>query len=174
MHGSDWECDFCRKEFHYTAFGNWCYLLGDAYCSARTRPIWCNTCASLTSGEYIPSVEECREALERTRHSIDCDDDSQRQRFIEFASNQLKWRISRRSDPKCLGCGSHDIRFLPIGNENEPQSFSHPGCGGTIQKTSWFLGSGPPIILTVDGVRLADSTIATNHPMNPSGGSGGS
>ena len=44
---------------------------------------------------------------------------------LEEARNAVEWRKNRKSRPRCLTCGSHDVSSLDV-------SCIHPGCGGTF------------------------------------------
>jgi hypothetical protein len=167
MHGFEFNCNRCGGVFHYTALGNWYYHFDGIDVGVASRPIWCHNCKTLSNGEYIPTIEECHAAVLKESDNANAGDFQLRDRYVVFAKNRLKWRTLRQLQPRCLKCGEADFEWLPIESENAPAAFSHSGCGGIVLKSGWGIGSGPPLLFTIDGDRIASQEDEPSDPPKP-------
>jgi len=114
------------------------------------RFVWCESCRAIRWGEVLPEVSDL-ENLIAAAVSRDQSVISDLLRYSHHATveelfelklrelrQQLTWRRSRISPPRCLECGSIAITGVDQGKTNSGNDkavlSSHPGCGGRL----WF------------------------------------
>jgi hypothetical protein len=117
------------KRFHGSR-GNYYEFSESDRLDLHSEPIWCRRCADITHGEYLSTIEkldtEIRDLHDPTsqcyrmaRHgSLDLvfgkGEELLQERLIEV-ERRRRWRMSRKSPPKCIHCGSIEIVMLPLG-----------------------------------------------------------
>jgi hypothetical protein len=146
--------------------------------SIRLRPTiaWCCNCSDFVDAEWIPSLAELRSELvelndpksSRTSWFTFAVPPFDKPPFIERsaqlhakakdeAAKRIEWRALRQSAPRCLICGTTDIRF-----PNDDQSVDIPGRGTALVECvgmcstefcNWFY--------TPEGIRIARDTKPT-------------
>jgi hypothetical protein len=109
--------------------------------------VWCRKCKDFTDGEVIESLEEIGQQIADLR-----DPTSELFRLYQDSASgsigvvgihlitelekRRHWRESRKSPPKCLGCGSTGIIPLP-----DEQQMVNPTGSGWIEVTVTGLSS---------------------------------
>lgn len=121
-----------------------------ASCAA---PCWCFDCDSIRDGERLFEPDAMSKALYKL--IADGIDVEKLKRDSEFLRRQLdpgreyqqqlgklraalKWCRSRAAPPRCLKCGSTNIR--DYGWSRSSDTFEHPGCGGVFQSVETWHG----------------------------------
>jgi hypothetical protein len=105
---------------------DFCYRLtnGTQFDFFGVDVVWCHQCEDFSLAEKLPSVESIQSRLSY--------EEDPRLNPTEM-SDVLAWRLSRKSGPKCLQCGSQfGIRKLPL-----DQEVDHPKGGCRILVTVW-------------------------------------
>jgi hypothetical protein len=163
MHGAHYLCDRCGTRFTHVAGFDWYYNLGVDQFHMRTKPAWCFNCNALRSAEDLPSIDDCQ-------HEVD--DLSKKRtargsrlahpKSLELAILRLEWRKKRVSAPRCIWCASTGVQFLNTDPRDGLVSFTHPECGGTISRSSSFLGSAFPTLFSGEGIRQESTACDSN------------
>ena len=112
----------------YGSRGDRYELAKGTHIDLRSSPVWCRQCNGFTDGESIEAPEEIDRQIADLR-----DPTSELYRFcypggtgsigvdvlqlITKLNKRRRWRESRKSPPKCLGCGSTEIVLLPAGEK---------------------------------------------------------
>jgi len=156
------------QEF-YGSRGDHYELPDGTHIDLRSSPVWCRRCNEFADGEAIEEIEEIDRQIADLR-----DPQSELFRFykesstgsigvdgIHFISELVKrrcWDESRKSPPKCLGCGSPEIVLLPEG-----QKVTNPTGSGWIEVTVTGLSSTPFMnrYYTTEGDRIPTHTKPT-------------
>src|SRR5947207_1283413 len=89
----------------------------------HSSPVWCHRCSKITHGEDLSTLENIDKQIRdlhdpssklyrMTRHGI-LDEIGKGEEFLEVQLDELeprrRWRVSRKSPPKCIHCGSIEI-----------------------------------------------------------------
>jgi len=114
--------------------------------TVHTHAVWCTPCATLCDAEHLMGAEYYRRQLaELEANGLTPSDRelvaaTKRDETAYLTSLTAAWRIARcmaeqrESPPRCLSCGSTDIR--PIAeydyDSRDISPFRHPECGGTF------------------------------------------
>ena len=167
-----YKCDRCDLDLHTDYLPRVYSLAGARQVNMEQRHFWCgccnqfSVCESLEVGQPdVDAVQEQLRELRELRHTpaelvdslpshkqFQCREAARWIAEIEAAGRDwAEWRQLRTAPPKCLRCGS-PVTEVP---GSRWQSFSHGGCGGTIQCWMRFSSSnGPaqyPHVYDVDG-----------------------
>ena len=120
------------------------YRMGDgSELVVHPEPAWCCDCNKLMDAETIEPVDALRKSWEllcdrsspKAQRVLTMMDDmgfpedreEKEKRYqdnVTHAEKRMRWRESRKSDPKCLHCGSDDLRF-----PNQQEIVEVPGRG---------------------------------------------
>jgi hypothetical protein len=120
------------------------YLLsGGSLIDMLTDPVWCQECKIVTEGETIPTLADLDEKIKQRERlgaeirvdaifekRFDRNNPPDRPQQIELADLHLRrnWRLSRKSPPRCLRCGSTNIIALahdkPVFDKNSGRSIA--------------------------------------------------
>ncbi len=149
--------------------GDYYELRDGSQIGVRSSPVWCRRCNDFTHGEAIEALEEIDQQIADLR-----DPTSELFRFYQDSASgsigvvgihlitelekRRRWRESRKSPPKCLGCGSTEIVLLPHG-----QKATNPTGPGWIEVTVTGLCSTPFLnrYYTPEGDRIPRDTKPT-------------
>lgn len=128
------------QEF-YGSRGDHYELPNGTHIDLRSSPVWCRQCNGFTNAEAVEALEEIDRQIgnlrdpkselfqlyqDRSTGLIGMDGI----RFISDLEKRRRWRKSRKSPPKCLGCGSAEIVLLL-----EDQKVINPTGPGWIEVT---------------------------------------
>jgi hypothetical protein len=153
MHGAFYRCDRCDGKFCYVGFSDWYYNLDGRRLPVAVGPSWCLHCRTLRSAEALPTIEECERELERLSQLRTARGTrAASPKAIEYALLTLEWRRKRVSAPRCLRCGTTELRVLDTAPRDGLLPFEHPDCGGTIAYSKGFLGSATPTLYSAEGL----------------------
>lgn len=110
--------------------GNYYELSETVHLDLHSWPVWCHPCGKISDGENLSSIAEIDEQIRDLNDPSSILYRATRYGTIEllagggaaFLEKQLaelklrrQWRVSRRSPPKCIRCGSADIVEIPHG-----------------------------------------------------------
>lgn len=146
---SFYKCTGCSNKWSTSKFwGQRLYLLENGQTVSVPRCLGgCKNCGELKEIERMPDEAEIHEqfiaaydefrkrdiSFKRTFFGslkpLDKDKVESYELFrksLEEARNTIEWSKNRKSRPRCLTCGSHDVSSLDV-------SRIHPGCGGTFK-----------------------------------------
>ena len=149
----DYTCDRCNKTGTYRGALREYRLATGVKLTTRDQPVWCLRCDSLQPGEWLDCINELNEIVSRLEtRGLDANE-IQIADFKGIAHSYyledrltywrvcLHWRSTRKSLPRCLACGSTDVRSLIAPDYDLPMlSFVHPQCGGTFTTDDDFHG----------------------------------
>ena len=156
------------REFHGSR-GDYYELGNGTHIGLRSTPVWCVRCNDFTDGEIIEALIEIDRQIadlrdpgsalfrlyqESVSDSIGVDGIH----LIMKLEKRRRRRESRKSPPKCLGCGSTEIVLLPDG-----QKVTNPTGSGWIEVTITGLSSTPFMnrYYTSEGDRIPRDTKPT-------------
>lgn len=128
------------------------------------QPVWCNTCNDLRSAERLAELARLQEVLadleskglsKHERETAELLQQTPESYFAERVRKwqaAVRWRLERKSQPRCLACESTNLRLLAPDIEQSLESFAHPDCGGTFtQSNSWHGSQATFQILDAEG-----------------------
>jgi hypothetical protein len=149
--------------------GNYYELPNSTHITLSSSPVWCRLCNEFTEGESIEAIEAIDQQIadlwDPTSELFQFYKDSSTSsigvdgiHFISELEKRRRWRESRQSPPKCLGCGSPEIVLLPEG-----QKVTNPTGRGWIEVTVTGLCSTPFMnrYYTTEGDRIPKDTKPT-------------
>ena len=153
----------------YGSRGDHYELANGTHIDLRSSPVWCRQFHEFTDGESVETLEEIVRQIADLRdptselfrffkdsstNSIGVDGIH----FISELEKRRRWRESRQSPSKCLGCGSLEIVLLPHG-----QKVTNPTGPGWIEITVTGLCSTPFMnrYYTKEGDRIPKETKPT-------------
>lgn len=146
------ECDECGASFSRgVLYGEFWYVMPNGMRFPLDRTLgWCNHCALMVAIEDFACESAKSEIRKFEGWKRDAEGKflnrlvgSNRGRIAEFDAELALLRskvafLSKRTEPKCLDCGSADVVQLPhppwpteVGQE-VPAGWRHPGCGGRM------------------------------------------
>jgi hypothetical protein len=133
-------CDRCSQIARVVFARFLCYRLDDGTEITWTdQPVWCLDCRCVSAAEALPEAAWLAEMLQRVEERGIDNDDREGAKFLGRDAStihseevqqwrvKLRWRIARRSPPRCLKCGSLTFQPLSLAQDG---SFEHPGCAG--------------------------------------------
>jgi hypothetical protein len=171
MFGFEYECDRCNACGSYSSSIDY-YRLEDGTEFPRSdQSAWCFACHSLRSAERLWEADHLREIIRQleegelsagagdTRSDQGDEETSRQLHQLQWFRHAYQWRLTRQSPPRCLECGSTDLRPLAPGVEDRLNSFEHPGCGGTFRLNNYWHGSQARYqILSAEGLPSSHSS----------------
>jgi hypothetical protein len=115
-----------RVERFFGSRGNYYEFADGSHLDIYAEPVWCNRCHRVTHGEAIPTIEALDQRLADLDSPVSGADsllppaleppgfrENLRREAINEAQRRREWRLTRRSPPKCIHCGSEEIIALP-------------------------------------------------------------
>ena len=125
--------------------------------SPTSRIGWCHDCSKVVQIEYVPSMQELEEEMERIKKEASLPfKDPERQklfnqrRFAYLApswalitmAEYIRWRTARKNPSRCFGCGSYRITLAEVSDEHPFGVISCPKCSGRmLAKVELVIGS---------------------------------
>lgn len=108
-------CSRCEFRQRFITRRNREYELGDgSRISVFLQVAFCADCCGASDVEDFPDEEQIRQRIRNIRNGFEDEDikyiDRTREDWAAYHEKVLRWRISRASPPRCLECGSMDIR----------------------------------------------------------------
>jgi hypothetical protein len=166
MFGNEYRCDRCGAEACAITARLLRYRLDDgAVVTWCDRPAWCNDCKTIRPSEWLPEAEALAASLRDVETSglnenekslakwAGVDEDTALQEKLQDRRAALRWRLARRSPPRCLECGSMSIEPLFANPSSDHDYIEHPGCGGHFRVVrSWHGSQASYRILTAEGL----------------------
>jgi hypothetical protein len=156
-----YKCDRCDLNLHTDYLPRVYSLDGERQVTMEQRHFWCGSCDQFSVCESLDidqsDIDAVQEQLRELRELADTPPEivasrpthkefDRRQAAIWIAKieaagrNWVEWRGCRTAPPKCLKCGS-PVADVP---STRWQSFTHGGCGGTIQCRMRLSSAGRP------------------------------
>jgi hypothetical protein len=110
-------------------------------------PIWCYGCGAFTLGEWLPSVEELRQAISECEHYAARPGWIPHDRYIDIKGLpdlrvRERWREARTAPPRCLDCGSSAIVLM-----QDQSGVEVPGEGWCTARFWSFADAASPHVL---------------------------
>lgn len=133
-----WSCDRCRQNWTQFPTAHYYLLSEERELAIRTASAWCRKCSAPVYCEVLPTVQQVREEHAKLRqartwrHLFPWRSREQQQLLIDIVGLEhfSDFLTRRRSQPRCLACGSHEV--LP---GVDRRTVDHIGCGGTLRAT---------------------------------------
>lgn len=149
------QCDICLKEWVTHVFwGAYSYRLPDRRIVKVDRTLaWCDSCNNFVTMEQIPKPEETEERLAEASRQLEANKTPKKHLFLDLIKLQIPsnpkdiklykktlakaealkdWRVIRKSPPKCLSCGSTNVREAHLWGSSEKEPIRHLNCGGAF------------------------------------------
>jgi len=107
-------------------------LSGGTGITVSSQVAFCFECRRVVDAEFLPTEDALRKRIDRIKTGSEDEDiryiNTSREDWISYHESVLRWRIGRASPPRCLECGSVDIRPLTEPNDLGAEAISEIKC----------------------------------------------